>query len=141
MAKAGKKPSRRQLREHCFKLLFCVGFHPAGDMQAQMERYFQGIPEEESDGLDSAPPEDRDGFKAWESTMPAAPVGRKGRRGGKGGALPGAGRSFGGEVSQGGAEALPGAGRSFGGEVSQGGAEALTGAGRSFGGEVSRSGE
>lgn len=32
--------TRRELREHCFKLLFCADFYPEGDTKEQMEEYF-----------------------------------------------------------------------------------------------------
>lgn len=39
--------TRRELREHCFKLLFCVGFYPAEEAGEQMEEYFTEPQEEE----------------------------------------------------------------------------------------------
>lgn len=38
--------TRRELREHCFKMLFCADFHPAGEANDQLERYFE-MPEED----------------------------------------------------------------------------------------------
>lgn len=32
--------TRRELREHCFKLLFCTDFYPAEEMEQQLENYF-----------------------------------------------------------------------------------------------------
>ena len=32
--------TRRELREHCFKLLFCADFYPEGETKEQMEEYF-----------------------------------------------------------------------------------------------------
>ena len=38
--------NRREMREHCFKMLFCAEFHPAEEIALQIEQYFQA-PEEE----------------------------------------------------------------------------------------------
>ena len=39
--------TRRELREHCFKMLFSVDFYTTGEeAKAQMEQYFQS-PEED----------------------------------------------------------------------------------------------
>lgn len=45
--------TRRELREHCFKLLFCTDFHPAEETKEQLEQYFAGPVEEEptADGI------------------------------------------------------------------------------------------
>lgn len=45
--------TRRELREHCFKMLFCADFYPVQETQEQLEQYFHA-PEEEitSDGVD-----------------------------------------------------------------------------------------
>ena len=32
--------TRRELREHCFKLLFCADFYPAAETKEQIEQYF-----------------------------------------------------------------------------------------------------
>lgn len=32
--------TRRELREHCFKLLFCAEFYPEGETKEQIEQYF-----------------------------------------------------------------------------------------------------
>lgn len=32
--------TRRELREHCFKMLFCADFYPAEEKEEQLERYF-----------------------------------------------------------------------------------------------------
>lgn len=39
--------TRRELREHCFKLLFCADFYPAEEREEQMEQYFMEPQEEE----------------------------------------------------------------------------------------------
>ena len=39
--------SRREMREHCFKMLFCVDFYSAGELPGQMENYFLMLDEEE----------------------------------------------------------------------------------------------
>ncbi len=39
--------TRRELREHCFKLLFCADFYPAEETKEQMEQYFTEPQEEE----------------------------------------------------------------------------------------------
>lgn len=38
--------TRRELREHCFKMLFGADFYPAEETKAQLEHYFL-VPEEE----------------------------------------------------------------------------------------------
>ncbi len=43
--------TRRQIREHIFKLLFNLDFYLDGDNEAQMELYFEPIPEEEAEAL------------------------------------------------------------------------------------------
>ena len=40
--------TRRELREHCFKLLFCADFYPTDEMQEQVDVYFTE-PKEEDD--------------------------------------------------------------------------------------------
>ena len=45
--------TRRELREHCFKLLFCADFYPAGETGEQLEQYFTE-PQEEEDTPDGA---------------------------------------------------------------------------------------
>ena len=32
--------TRREAREHCFKMLFCQDFYPAEEKEEQLERYF-----------------------------------------------------------------------------------------------------
>ncbi len=39
--------TRRELREHCFKLLFCADFYPAEETGEQIEQYFTEPQEEE----------------------------------------------------------------------------------------------
>lgn len=39
--------TRRELREHCFKMLFCIDFYPAGESIEQLDRYF-GEPMEDT---------------------------------------------------------------------------------------------
>lgn len=39
--------TRRELREHCFKMLFCTDFYPVGEKKEQLERYF-GEPMEDA---------------------------------------------------------------------------------------------
>jgi len=43
--------TRRELREHCFKLLFCADFYPAEETEEQIEQYFTE-PQEEEDTPD-----------------------------------------------------------------------------------------
>ena len=38
--------TRRELREHCFKMLFGADFYPKEEAQNQLEQYFL-VPEEE----------------------------------------------------------------------------------------------
>lgn len=47
--------TRRELREHCFKMLFCADFHPMEETEAQFEQYFDAPVEDETtpEGLDS----------------------------------------------------------------------------------------
>lgn len=40
--------TRRELREHCFKLLFCADFYPTNEIQEQVDEYFTE-PKEEDD--------------------------------------------------------------------------------------------
>ena len=37
----GRKVTRREAREHCFKMLFCQDFYPAEEKEEQLERYFE----------------------------------------------------------------------------------------------------
>lgn len=46
-----KTMTRREMREHCFKMLFGIGFYPAEEAAEQTERYFDS-PEEEDTGED-----------------------------------------------------------------------------------------
>lgn len=39
--------TRRELREHCFKMLFCADFYQAEEMEEQLKQYFLA-PEEEA---------------------------------------------------------------------------------------------
>lgn len=41
--------TRRELREHCFKLLFCSDFYPKDEVEEQIEQYFEEPAEEEFD--------------------------------------------------------------------------------------------
>ena len=41
--------SRREMREHCFKLLFCADFYPADETALQIEQYFESPEEDEPD--------------------------------------------------------------------------------------------
>ena len=41
--------TRRTLREHCFKLLFCTDFYPPEEAEEQIEDYFRSEKEEETD--------------------------------------------------------------------------------------------
>lgn len=45
--------TRRELREHCFKMLFCTEFYPAAEKKEQLEYYFNA-PDEEETGKDGA---------------------------------------------------------------------------------------
>lgn len=46
--------TRRELREHCFKMLFCTDFYPPSEAGQQFERYFETPAEDETapDGTD-----------------------------------------------------------------------------------------
>lgn len=46
--------TRREAREHCFKMLFCQDFYPAEEKEAQLEQYFEAPIEDEmgKDGVD-----------------------------------------------------------------------------------------
>lgn len=52
--------TRRQIREHIFKLLFNLDFYLAEENEGQMELYFERIPQEEAGQL-SIPPREKDG--------------------------------------------------------------------------------
>ncbi len=41
--------TRRELREHCFKMLFCADFYPASETGKQFVNYFEAPTEEETD--------------------------------------------------------------------------------------------
>ena len=43
--------TRREAREHCFKMLFCQDFYPAEEKEEQLERYFEA-PKEDVTGED-----------------------------------------------------------------------------------------
>ncbi len=52
MAKSSDRTQRlRELREHCFKMLFCQDFYPDGEKEEQLELYF-GAPAEDETGAD-----------------------------------------------------------------------------------------
>lgn len=40
--------TRRELREHCFKMLFCADFYPVEEQTQQLEQYFEALKEEET---------------------------------------------------------------------------------------------
>ena len=40
--------TRRELREHCFKMLFCADFYPAEEKEDQLEQYFLAPEEDET---------------------------------------------------------------------------------------------
>ena len=40
--------TRRELREHCFKMLFCADFYPAEETRQQLECYFELSQEDET---------------------------------------------------------------------------------------------
>ena len=46
--------TRREAREHCFKMLFCQDFYPAEEKTEQIGRYFEAPIEDETtkDGID-----------------------------------------------------------------------------------------
>ena len=46
--------TRREAREHCFKMLFCQDFYPAEEKAEQIGRYFEAPLEDETtkDGID-----------------------------------------------------------------------------------------
>jgi len=39
--------TRREMREHCFKMLFGAGFYPSQETAGQMEQYFNSPPEDD----------------------------------------------------------------------------------------------
>lgn len=39
--------TRRELREHCFKMLFCADFYPEEEAKSQLSQYFQAPEEDE----------------------------------------------------------------------------------------------
>lgn len=39
--------TRRQLREHCFKMIFCADFYPEEEINEQLEEYFQAPDEDQ----------------------------------------------------------------------------------------------
>ncbi len=41
--------TRRELREHCFKMLFCADFYPAAETEQQFVRYFEAPEEDETE--------------------------------------------------------------------------------------------
>ena len=41
--------TRRALREHCFKMLFCTDFYPAGEADDQIKLYFDQVAEDDMD--------------------------------------------------------------------------------------------
>lgn len=46
--KRGRKEHRRELREHCFKMLFCQDFYPDAEKGEQLARYFDAPVEDEN---------------------------------------------------------------------------------------------
>lgn len=42
--------TRRGLREHCFKMLFCAELYPAEEAEEQLSYYFLALPVEDEDG-------------------------------------------------------------------------------------------
>ena len=40
--------TRRELREHCFKMLFCADFYQAEEKEEQLKQYFQAPEEDET---------------------------------------------------------------------------------------------
>ena len=40
--------TRRELREHCFKMLFCADFYNTEEAKMQLEQYFQAPEEDET---------------------------------------------------------------------------------------------
>ena len=40
--------TRREAREHCFKMLFCQDFYPAEEKEEQLVQYFEATAEDES---------------------------------------------------------------------------------------------
>ena len=40
--------TRRELREHCFKMLFCADFYPTEETKQQLEQYFEAPEEDEA---------------------------------------------------------------------------------------------
>ncbi len=46
--------TRREMREHCFKMLFGMGFYPAEEAAEQAKRYFES-PKEEDTAEDTTP--------------------------------------------------------------------------------------
>ena len=40
--------TRREAREHCFKMLFCQDFYPAEEKEEQLVQYFEAPAEDES---------------------------------------------------------------------------------------------
>ena len=40
--------TRREAREHCFKMLFCQDFYPAEETEEQLEKYFTAPEEDET---------------------------------------------------------------------------------------------
>ena len=45
----GRTMTRRTLREHCFKMLFCMDFYPPEEAEEQIEDYFRSGEEDETD--------------------------------------------------------------------------------------------
>lgn len=40
--------TRRELREHCFKMVFCADFYPEEELNRQLQQYFEAPEEEET---------------------------------------------------------------------------------------------
>lgn len=45
----GEFMTRRALREHCFKMLFCTDFYPVNEADEQIKLYFDSVPEDDTD--------------------------------------------------------------------------------------------
>lgn len=45
----GEYMTRRALREHCFKMLFCTDFYPVNEADEQIKLYFDSVPEDDTD--------------------------------------------------------------------------------------------
>ena len=43
--------TRREIREHIFKILFDLDYHPKGEREEQIDLYFEQVPEEDTTNL------------------------------------------------------------------------------------------